>query len=216
MKIFVDFDDTLAMSSVTVVQYLNERYGLNKAANDVHDWCYRSIYRHMTPKMVEDIYAGDYFWGNVNLFHDAVDTLRGHEVTVCSCGCSENLRRKAQFLSESNLGYGMAFINTEGGKKSGKDKCEFDMTGAVQIDDRVDSLLYTNAAVAPRATSASMFGARCTRLLKPLMKNLWFITMTMTVSSSCNSPIATWFPLKKDGSGQFHIICPIETYISTR
>lgn len=147
MKIFVDFDDTLAMSSVTVVQYLNERYGLNKAASDVHDWCYRSIYRHMTPKMVEDIYAGDYFWENVGLFHNAVDILRGHEVTVCSCGCSENLRRKAQFLSENSLGYGMAFINTEGGKKSGKDKCEFDMAGAIQIDDRVDSLLYTNAAV---------------------------------------------------------------------
>ena len=147
MKIFVDFDDTLAMSSVTVVQYLNERYGLNKAVNDVHDWCYRSIYRHMTPKMVEDIYAGDYFWENVNLFHNAVDILRGHEVTICSCGCSENLRRKAQFLSERSLGYGMAFINTEGGKKSGKDKCEFDMAGAIQIDDRVDSLIYTNAAV---------------------------------------------------------------------
>lgn len=147
MKIFVDFDDTLAMSSATVVQYLNERYGLSKAVADVHDWCYRSIYRHMTPKMVEDIYAGDYFWENVNLFHNAVDILRGHEVTVCSCGCSENLRRKAQFLSESSLGYGMAFINTEGGKKSGKDKCEFDMAGAIQIDDRVDSLLYTNAAV---------------------------------------------------------------------
>ena len=147
MKIFVDFDDTLAMSSVTVVQYLNEKYGLNKAVTDVHDWCYRSIYRHMTPKMVEDIYAGDYFWENVGLFHNAVDILRGHEVTVCSCGCSENLRRKAQFLSENSLGYGMAFINTEGGKKSGKDKCEFDMAGAIQIDDRVDSLLYTNAAV---------------------------------------------------------------------
>lgn len=147
MKIFVDFDDTLAMSSVTVVQYLNERYGLNKAVNDVHDWCYRSIYRHMTPKMVEDIYAGDYFWENVNLFHNAVDILRGHEVTICSCGCSENLRRKAQFLSERSLGYGMAFISTEGGKKSGKDKCEFDMAGAIQIDDRVDSLIYTNAAV---------------------------------------------------------------------
>lgn len=147
MKIFVDFDDTLAMSSVTVVQYLNERYGLSKAVTDVHDWCYRSIYRHMTPKMVEDIYAGDYFWENVSLFHNAVDILRGHEVTVCSCGCSENLRRKAQFLSESSLGYGMAFINTDGGKKSGKDKCEFDMAGAIQIDDRVDSLLYTNAAV---------------------------------------------------------------------
>lgn len=147
MKIFVDFDDTLAMSSATVVNYLNEKYGLSKTVNDVHDWCYRSVYRHMTPKMVEDVYAGDYFWNNVALFRDAVDILRGHDVTVCSCGCSENLRRKAQFISESALGYGIAFIDTQGGRKSGRDKCEFDMAGAVQIDDRVDSLLYTNAAV---------------------------------------------------------------------
>lgn len=147
MKIFVDFDDTLAMSSATAVNYLNEKYGLSKTVNDVHDWCYRSVYRHMTPKMVEDVYAGDYFWNNVALFRDAVDILRGHDVTVCSCGCSENLRRKAQFISESALGYGIAFIDTKGGRKSGRDKCEFDMAGAVQIDDRVDSLLYTNAAV---------------------------------------------------------------------
>lgn len=147
MKIFVDFDDTLAMSSATVVDYLNEKYGSSKTVNDVHDWCYRSVYRHMTPKMVEDVYAGDYFWNNVALFRDAVDILRGHDVTVCSCGCSENLRRKAQFISESALGYGIAFIDTQGGRKSGRDKCEFDMAGAVQIDDRVDSLLYTNAAV---------------------------------------------------------------------
>lgn len=147
MKIFVDFDDTLAMSNATVVNYLNEKYGLSKTVNDVHDWCYRSVYRHMTPKMVEDVYAGDYFWNNVALFRDAVDILRGHDVTVCSCGCSENLRRKAQFISESALGYGIAFIDTQGGRKSGRDKCEFDMAGAVQIDDRVDSLLYTNAAV---------------------------------------------------------------------
>ena len=99
------------MSSVTVVQYLNERYGLNKAASDVHDWCYRSIYRHMTPKMVEDIYAGDYFWENVGLFHDAVDILRGHEVTVCSCGCSENLQIITSFITVVIISQKMAFVN---------------------------------------------------------------------------------------------------------
>ena len=51
--------------------------------------------------------------------------------------------------------------------------------------------LYANAAVAPRATSVSMFGARCHRLLNPLMKNFWLMTMMMTVSSSCVRPMAT-------------------------
>ena len=60
-----------------------------------------------------------------------------------------------------------------------------------------------------------MFGARCHRLLNPLIKNFWLMTMTATVSNSCKSPIATWLPSKKDGSGQPHIMCPMETYIST-
>ena len=55
-------------------------------------------------------------------------------------------------------------------------------------------VLYTNAAVAPRATSVSMFGARCQSAWKPLMKNFWLMTMMMTVSSSCVRPMATWLP----------------------
>ena len=60
-----------------------------------------------------------------------------------------------------------------------------------------------------------MFGARCQRLLKPLMKNFWLMTMTATVSSSCKRPMATWFPWRKAGTGQFHIIWPMEKYMST-
>ena len=40
------------------------------------------------------------------------------------------------------------------------------------------------------------------------------MTMTITVSNSCKSPIATWLPLKNDGSGQPHSMCPIEKYIN--
>ena len=41
------------------------------------------------------------------------------------------------------------------------------------------------------------------------------MTITATVSRSCKSPIATWFPLKNSGSGQPHIICPMEKYMRT-
>ena len=46
------------------------------------------------------------------------------------------------------------------------------------------------------------------------MKNFWLMTMTAMVSSSWSSPMATWLPARQAGSGQPHIMCPIETYIS--
>ena len=76
-------------------------------------------------------------------------------------------------------------------------------------------VLYPNAAVAPRATRVSIFGDRRHRLLNPLIKNFWFITITATVRSSCNNPWAMRFCSKKEGTGQSHIICPMEKYIRT-
>ena len=67
----------------------------------------------------------------------------------------------------------------------------------------------------PRATRVSIFGALCHRLLKPLMKNFWLMTITMAVKINWISPIATWFPSKNAGSGQPHIICPMEKYMRT-
>ena len=39
--------------------------------------------------------------------------------------------------------------------------------------------------------------------------------MTMIVRSICTRPIATWLLSKKLGSGQPHIMCPIEKYMRT-
>ena len=75
--------------------------------------------------------------------------------------------------------------------------------------------LHTNDAIEPSATSVSMFGARCHKLLKPLIKNFWLMTITIAAKIICKSPIATWFPSNHDGSDHPHIICPIEKYIKT-
>lgn len=79
------------------------------------------------------------------MFDGAVDILGDNDVSLCTCGNEENLRRKHLFLVEHGLPYKEAFIDTRTG--FGRDKCRFDMTGAIQIDDRTDALLHTNAAV---------------------------------------------------------------------
>ena len=76
-------------------------------------------------------------------------------------------------------------------------------------------MLYTKEAPEPRATRVSMLGALCSSPRKPLMKNFWLMTMMMAASSSWARPMATWFPSKKAGRGQPHIICPMERYIRT-
>ncbi len=45
------------------------------------------------------------------------------------------------------------------------------------------------------------------------MKNFWFTTITAVANKSWIIPCATWFFARISGSGQFHIICPIDTYI---
>ena len=74
--------------------------------------------------------------------------------------------------------------------------------------------LYPNDAALPSATSVSMFGARWMSARTPLMKKRWLTTITAAASSSCSSPTATGLPAKNAGSGQPHIVCPMDTYIS--
>ena len=76
-------------------------------------------------------------------------------------------------------------------------------------------MLQAKDAVDPRATRVSMLGAPWNRLLKPLMKNFWLMTMTMPASSSWTRATAMWLPSNQAGRAQPHIMCPIEKYIST-
>ena len=65
------------------------------------------------------------------------------------------------------------------------------------------------------ATRVSMLGARCQRLLNPLTKKRWLMTITMAASSSWVSPMATWLPERKAGRGKPHMPWPMDTYMRT-
>ena len=76
------------------------------------------------------------------------------------------------------------------------------------------AVLKRKDAAEPSETSVSIFGAPESSPFVPPMKNFWFTTMIAPASKSSISPIATGLPSKKAGSGKFHIMCPIEIYIS--
>ena len=54
------------------------------------------------------------------------------------------------------------------------------------------SVLHPNETAEPIATSVSMFGARCARLLNPLIKNFLLMIMTIAASIICRSAIPMW------------------------
>ena len=75
--------------------------------------------------------------------------------------------------------------------------------------------LYANDAPEPRATRVSIFGALWMSPLKPLMKNFLFITMMIKERIICSRPRPTGLSSNQAGTGQPHITCPMEKYMST-
>ena len=76
--------------------------------------------------------------------------------------------------------------------------------------------LHTKEAMEPSDTRVSMLGAPWNSDVNPLMKNFWFMTMTIPASSICTMPRPIWLPSRKDGTGNPNIMCPMEKYMSTR
>ena len=66
----------------------------------------------------------------------------------------------------------------------------------------------------PSDTSASIFGEPRNRLVKPLTKKRWLTTITAPVNRSCSRPMAMGSRASTAGSGQPHMLCPMERYIS--
>ena len=75
-------------------------------------------------------------------------------------------------------------------------------------------VLYRKAAAEPMDTSVSILGARWSTPFTPEMKNFWLITMTMADSSSSVRAMDRGLSARNDGSGQCHMVCPMEMYMS--
>lgn len=154
--IFLDVDDVLLDSSVAVVNILNQRYGLNKTADECYDWGYRSIYRGLAKEEVSDIYESEEFWSTVKLNKTIMKVLEDSENDengiwqqynwiLLTKGTDESLQKKLEYLNA------IPFFQRNGSKwgyyglSHGEKKESVHMLGRIQIDDNYSFLNRTDA-----------------------------------------------------------------------
>ena len=80
--------------------------------------------------------------------------------------------------------------------------------------DEFGEISVVLCAVEDAELEETAFDRETSEVLKPLMKNFWLMTMMRAASTICTSPTATGLPSKKAGSGQCHIVWPMEKYMS--
>lgn len=150
INIWVDADDTILESSKTVIQIINERYGVNppKTIDHLREWNYTCIYAGMTGGEVEAIYASTEFFERVKPNPEFITLYEAHKddfnFIVVTKGNKENLDLKEAWFKKTFPE--MYFVGIEFAKDGQDfDKSIIDMTGGIQIDDRTDALVSTNA-----------------------------------------------------------------------
>lgn len=141
MHIYCDFDETIVKTNKRVIDILNRIFNINKTVDDIHDWGYYSIHRGVTKQLIKQIYSSDEIFENLELYDGAKDVLRKYQLTICSVGDIENIKRKRKFLNNT-FDFKFEFkpvIGFDG------DKGCIDMSDGIQIDDSFKQLACTNA-----------------------------------------------------------------------
>lgn len=148
LKIYLDCDDTILNSSETVIDILNNRYGINKNIEDLKDWYYRSIVKNILPEQIIEIYSSDEFWSRVKFKQSFLDFYNKYrnkfEWYIVTKGDSVNLEKKKKFLDGKLKKYYYIPLDFEDTNEFCKHM--IDMEGGIQVDDRRDCLVDTNAA----------------------------------------------------------------------
>lgn len=65
--IYTNLNDSVINYSQTIINILNERYGLNKKYEDLKDKNFRSIYKDFSDEDLKNIITSNYFWENVKI-----------------------------------------------------------------------------------------------------------------------------------------------------
>lgn len=157
ITLYIDADDTIMLSSVAVIDILNEKYNITpkKTIDDLRDWGYRSIYGRLSKEEKDAIYESDEFYDKVKIDPDFLNFYKANhkffDFVIVTKGTAINIKKKQKFL-KSVLGNGFDYIGmsidineTDLSKKF--DKSSVNMKHGIQIDDRTDALAKTNAPI---------------------------------------------------------------------
>lgn len=143
----MDCDDTIINSSECIIDLLNKKNGTNKTIKDLKDFNYRSIDKTLTDADVIRLFESNDFWGSVEYNSDFLDVKdfldTNFDIEIVSCGTETNLKKKKEKLKL--FGYKFTGILIKDDSNLCK-KC-INMQSGIQIDDNMESIENTNAAI---------------------------------------------------------------------
>lgn len=148
MKLFIDFDNTIANSSEVIVDMLNEHFGKNENFEKLRKYDFSDLFPECSYWDIEKFFNSDEMFERLKIFPNMIETVDAFkdffdEISIVTIGTKDNLENKKRFLKENNLE--LTFYGIENNGRS--DKSSVDMHNGVFIDDHIGCLHSSNAKI---------------------------------------------------------------------
>lgn len=148
MKLFVDFDNTIANSSEVIVDMLNEHFDKNENFEKLRKYDFSDLFPECSYWDIEKFFNSDEMFERLKIFPNMIETVDAFkdffdEISIVTIGTKDNLENKKRFLKENNLE--LTFYGIENNGRS--DKSSVDMHNGVFIDDHIGCLHSSNAKI---------------------------------------------------------------------
>lgn len=148
MKLFIDFDNTIANSSEVIVDMLNEHFDKNENFEKLRKYDFSDLFSECSYWDIEKFFNSDEMFERLKIFPNMIETVDAFkdffdEISIVTIGTKDNLENKKRFLKENNLE--LTFYGIENNGRS--DKSSVDMHNGVFIDDHIGCLHSSNAKI---------------------------------------------------------------------
>ena len=148
MKLFIDFDNTIANSSEVIVDMLNEHFDKNETFEKLRKYDFSDLFPECSYWDIEKFFNSDEMFERLKIFPNMIETVDAFkdffdEISIVTIGTKDNLENKKRFLKENNLE--LTFYGIENNGRS--DKSSVDMHNGVFIDDHIGCLHSSNAKI---------------------------------------------------------------------
>lgn len=148
IDLFLDFDDTICLTSKQFVKLANKKYKKEEDWNNINRWDFKDLYPEITNNDINNIFSSEDFFVDLELCENCLDVINSIKnlvnIHIATIGTDKNLKNKMKWIKE-NLN---TDFNFNGILDTGiNDKSSIDMRGAIFIDDRTDNLRSSNANI---------------------------------------------------------------------
>ena len=153
IKLFIDADDTILESSKAFIDIVNRQDNINppKIYEGLRDWKYRSLFPYMTNERIIEIYDSEEFFNIVKINPDFENFYLKHENdfewNIVTKGHKSNIEHKQKYFKKHLPKAKVVGCHFDSKEVENFDKSHIDMDYGIQIDDRTDCLMGTNANI---------------------------------------------------------------------